>query len=260
MPWTPIPSPWASQVMATHTSSPFMHPLSGRKPKTLFGRSDICAISIPLPAGCGATHTRPVTRGVPAKIFKLECEPCEAHLRGDRKPRILKYQIDKNTGQSIRQERVPDSSDLWSSTQDTTPLTPDEERTNATRTERGRMQIEMIQALASIRATGIHIPPEALFLLEREIPEGILRGTMVCANGHDVVAGLKFCGECGIGMNVKAAIEPAGDDSDDEPSAVDLTRLHPQTLRKMCRERDLPDKGSKDALISRLQSAEKVAA
>jgi hypothetical protein len=28
----------------------------------------------------------------------------------------------------------------------------------------------------------------------------------------------------------------------------------------MCRERDLPDKGSKDTLIERLQSAEKVAA
>jgi hypothetical protein len=194
-----------------------------------------------------------VTHGAPAKVFKLSCPPCESYLKGDGKAKKLVYQIDKNTGQSIRQERVPDSSDLWSSTQDTTPLTPDEERTNATRTERGRMQIEMIQALASIRATGIHIPPEALFLLEREIPEGILRGTMVCANGHDVVAGLKFCGECGIGMNVKAAIGPAGDE--DEPVVVDLTLLHPQTLRKMCRERDLPDKGSKDVLVGRLEAA-----
>ena len=198
-----------------------------------------------------------MTRGVPAKIFKLECDPCEAHLRGDRKPKKLVYQIDKNTGQSIRQERVADSDSMWSSTPDTIPLTPDEERTNATRTERGRMQIEMLQALASIKAAGINVPPEAMYLLERELPEGVLRGTMVCANGHDVVAGLKFCGECGIGMGVRAAIEPA---DDDEPVAVDLGLLHPQTLRKMCRERELPDKGSKDVLIGRLQDAEKVAA
>ena len=57
-------------------------------------------------------------------------------------------------------------------TPDTIPLTPDEERTNTTRQERGRMQIEMIQALAAMRATGIQVPAEAMWLLEREIPEG----------------------------------------------------------------------------------------
>jgi hypothetical protein len=224
----------------------------------LFARSDVCAISIPTSAGgCGATHSRPVTHGAPAKVFQLECGPCESYLKGDRKPKILKYQIDKNTGQSIRQERVPDGDSLWSSTPDTVPLTPDEERTNTTRTERGRMQIEMLQALASIRATGINVPPEALYLLERELPEGVLKGTVLCANSHDNVAGAKFCAECGVAMNVRGAIGPSGED---EPAAVDLGLLHPQTLRKMCRERDLPDKGSKDVLIGRLQAAEKVAA
>jgi hypothetical protein len=224
----------------------------------LYARSDVCSISIPVQAGgCGVQHIRSITRGAPAKTFKLECGPCESVLKGDRKPKILRYQIDKNTGQSIRQERVPDSSDLWSSTPDTVPLTPDEERTNTTRTERGRMQIEMLQALASIRATGINVPPEALYLLERELPEGVLKGTVLCANSHDNVAGAKFCAECGVAMNVRGAIGPSGED---EPAAVDLTLLHPQTLRKMCRERDLPDKGSKDALIGRLQAAEKVAA
>ena len=36
---------------------------------------------------------------------------------------------------------------------------------------------------------------------------------------------------------------------------MDLGRLHPQTLRKRCRDAGLPDKGSKDALIGRLQAA-----
>ena len=95
------------------------------------------------------------------------------------------------------------------------------------------MQIEMIQALAAMRATGIQVPAEAMWLLEREIPEGVLRGTVVCANGHDNPAGVKFCGECGVSMAARGAIAPP----EDEPAAVDLGRLHPQTLRKMCRER-----------------------
>ena len=111
------------------------------------------------------------------------------------------------------------------------------------------MQIEMIQALAAMRSTGIQVPAEALWLLEREIPEGVLKGTVVCANGHDNATGLKFCGECGVSMATRGAIAPP-----EEPE-IDLGRLHPQTLRKMCRERDLPDKGSKDVLIGRLQAA-----
>ena len=138
---------------------------------------------------------------------------------------------------------------MWSSTPDSVPLTPDEDRTNTTRSERGRMQIEMIQALAAMRSTGIQVPPEALWLLEREIPEGVLKGTVVCAEGHDNAAGVKFCAECGMSMAARGAMPPR-----QEPE-VDLGRLQPQTLRKMCRERDLPDKGSKDVLIGRLQAA-----
>ena len=221
----------------------------------LYARSDVCAISLPLPNGCGATHTRPVTRGVPAKIFKLECPKCESVLRGDGKQKILRYHIDPKTGQTVRQERVADSDPMWSSTPDTIPLTPDEDRTNTTRQERGRMQIEMIQALAAMRATGIQVPPEAMWLLEREIPEGVLRGTVVCAEGHDNAAGTKFCSECGISMAARGAIGRAGDDTGLDDVVVDLSLLHPQTLRKMCRERELPDTGSKDVLIGRLQAA-----
>ena len=190
--------------------------------------------------------------GAPAKTFKLDCpDHCEPYLRGDRRQKKLVYQIDSKTGQTVRQERVADADPMFSSTPDTTPLTPDEERTNTTRQERGRMQIEMIQALAAMRATGIQVPPEAMWLLEREIPEGVLRGTVLCANQHDNPAGLKFCGECGVSMAARGAIAPP----EDEPAAVDLGRLHPQTLRKMCRDAKLPDRGSKDDLIGRLQAA-----
>jgi hypothetical protein len=223
----------------------------------LFARSDVCAVNIPVVSGgCGREggHSRPVINGAPVKVWKLECPECESVLKGDRKPKILKYQVNPQTGQAVRQERIADASDLWSSTADTIPLTPDEERTNKTRTERGRMQIEMLQALAAIRATGINVPAEALYLLESELPEGVLKGTVVCANNHDVPAGLKFCGECGVSMAARGAIGSGQEDPQDEP-VVDLGRLHPQTLRKMCRDRELPDKGSKDILIGRLQAA-----
>ena len=219
----------------------------------LYARSDVMSVSIPTESGgCGQGHSRPVIKGAPTRTFKLDCPPCEAYLRGDRKQKILKYQINAKTGQAVRQERIADADPMWSSTPDTIPLTPDEDRTNTTRTERGRMQIEMIQALAATRAAGIQVPAEAMWLLEREIPEGVLRGTVLCASGHDNAAGAKFCAECGMSMAARGAIEPA---TAREPAVVDLTRLHVQSLRKMCRERDLPDKGSKDQLIGRLQAA-----
>ncbi len=219
-----------------------------------YARSDVMSVNIPSASGgCGRPggHSRPVIKGAPVKVWKLECPQCESVLSGAGKPKLLKYQIDKNTGQTVRQERVVDADDRWSSTPDTIPLTPDEERTNTTRQERGRMQIEMIQALAAMRATGIQVPPEAMWLLEREIPEGVLRGTVLCANQHDNPAGVKYCGECGVSMAARGVIAPP----EDEPAAVDLGRLHPQTLRKMCRDAKLPDKGSKDDLIGRLQAA-----
>ena len=230
----------------------------------LYARSDVMSVSVPVGSGgCGRPggHSRPVIKGAPAKIFKLDCPPCESFLKGDRKPRILKYHIDAKTGQSVRQERIADQDPMWSSTPDTIPLTPDEDRTNTTRQERGRMQIEMIQALAAMRSTGIQVPPEAMWLLEREIPEGVLKGTVVCANGHDNPAGAKFCMECRVSMATRGAIASFNVHEDGQISMppeqpeIDLGRLHPQTLRKMCRERDLPDRGSKDVLIGRLQAA-----
>jgi hypothetical protein len=187
---------------------------------------------------------------VAAKTFSITCEPCETYLRGDRKPKKLVYETDKRTGQTIRQARVADSDPMWSSTPDTIPQTPDEERVNAVRQERGAQQIQMIQALAALRGTGIDIPSEAMWLLERELPAGVLRGTVVCANSHDVPAGSAFCPQCGVSMATRGAIAPP-----DEPAAVDLGRLHVATLRKRCRDAGLPDKGSKDALIGRLEAA-----
>ena len=218
---------------------------------TLYARSDLACITIPSTSGgCNSMHSRPVVKGAPAKVWALNCPPCESVLRGDGRPQTLVYETNPKTGQPVRQQRVPDADDRWSSTPDTVPLTPDESRTNEVRSERGRMQIEMLQALAALRSTGIDVPPEAMWLLERELPAGVLQGTVVCLNGHDVPGGSAFCPQCGASMSARAAVEAP------EPT-VDLSRLHPQTLRKMCRDHKppLPDKGSRDVLIQRLQAA-----
>ena len=57
--------------------------------------------------GCGASHSREVTRGVPAKTFSITCPPCEAYLRGDRKQKILKYQTDKRPGRQSGRNASP---------------------------------------------------------------------------------------------------------------------------------------------------------
>ena len=225
---------------------------------TMWGRSDISLISIPAPDGCGAQHTKEVTRGVPAKHIRVDCEPCEAWLSGARKPRVLKYHIDSKTGQAIRQERVADAEAGWSSTIDTVPLTPDEERTRGLKLEKGENQLRALESLLALKAGGIDLTsrPEVLFYLQESgLPSDTLRalkGSIVCANGHDAEAGVKFCPECGVSMAARGAIAPP---EPDEPAPVDLGRLHVQSLRKMARDRGLPDRGSKDDLIGRLQAA-----
>jgi hypothetical protein len=215
---------------------------------TLFARSDVMCVAVPVASGgCGQNHSRPVISGVPVKTWKLECGPCETYLKGGRRG-VVQSPISKSKPGPLM-FGVVDGNPMFSSTPETAPLTPDEERTDATRRERGRAQVELLQALASVRATGLDIPPEAMWLLEKELPAGVLHGTVVCVNSHDVPAGSKFCPECGASMAARASLAAAGEPDE---AALDLGLLHPQTLKKLCRERGLPDSGSKDELIQRL--------
>lgn len=212
--------------------------------------------------GCGASHSREVTRGVPAKHFKIDCGPCEAYLKGDHRPRKLVYQTDKKTGRVTHQERVADSDPHWSSTPDTVALTPDQEKTQQIRIERGEQQLRALESIATLTKAGVSFrdrPDVLFFLREQQLPEDILQGTLLCADGHDNPSGAKFCKECGMSMAAKAAISSGEDEGEASGAALDLDRLHPQTLKKLCRERHLEDTGTKDELIARL-AAERVAA
>lgn len=218
---------------------------------TLYARSDLMSVAVPVASGgCGDNHSRPVVSGAPAKVWGLKCPPCESYLRGDRKQKKLVYETDPKTGQTLRQARVSDADAMWSSTPETVPLTPDEERSDYRFRETAMAQINAMNALGTAVSNGLQIPPEMMYLLRKQLPaEMLIPGAIVCADGHDNQPGAKFCAQCGVSMAAKAAIS-----SVEEPSAnpVDFGRLHPATLAKMCRKAGLPDKGSKDQLIARL--------
>jgi hypothetical protein len=223
-------------------------------PIALYARSDLACIAIPVETGgCGTSHSRPVFKGAPAKTWKLDCPPCEAVLKGSHKQQKLIYETDRKTGAVLRQVRVPDSDPMWSSTPETVPQTPDEERTHELRIERGEQQLRALESIATLAKAGINFRDREdvlFFLREHQLPEDVIQGAVVCANGHDNPSGAKFCGECGVSMAARGTLPPA-----DAGAPVDLGRLHVQSLRKMCRDAGLPDKGSKDALIGRLQAA-----
>lgn len=217
---------------------------------TLFARRDVCSVSIPVTSGgCGNTHSRPVRDGAPGKEFRLDCPLCEGYLKGDRKQRVLRTTPgNKEAGIPAKQERVADADPMWSSTPDTIPLTPDETQVNHVKKERGEQQLRALESLITLKAAGIDIttrPDLMFFLRESGLTDGMIHGSIVCPNGHDNTAGVKFCGECGVSMNGQQAIEATPDD-------IPLDMLHIATLKKKCRDAGLSDKGKKDELVARL--------
>lgn len=213
----------------------------------LYARSDVMHISIG--GGCGTSHSRPVLNGAPAKEWGLDCPDCEAYLKGSRKPKILKTTPgDPKNNIPSKQERVADCDPHWSSTPESVPLTPDEHRTNATRTQRGSQQIQMIQALAALKTSGVEVPQEAMWLLERELPAGVMKGAAECPEGHENTADAKFCAECGTSM------KPQPEKEQEPQPEIDLYKLGIAALRKMCKERRISDTGGKNELIERLSA------
>ena len=228
-------------------------------PISLYARSDLMSVSIPpTSGGCGETHIRPVTRGVAAKVWKLDCQPCESYLRGDGKRKVIKViPGDKEQGIPSRMEHVADSHPEWSTSPEGIPPTPDEQHVNRVRAERGTHQLQQLQALAALQAAGLSIPDEAMWLLEQNFDKRIIKGRLICANGHETVAGAKHCSECGIAMAAQGAIEASEKDEPEEPdeAPVDIWKLDHNSLRKMCREKGLPSGGKTDTLRQRLKEA-----
>jgi SAP domain len=226
---------------------------------SLYARSDLMSISVPVTSGgCGGSHSRPVNRGAPAKIWQLDCTACESYLRGDKKQKVIHVLPgDKEKGIPGRMVHVADSDPHWSSTPEGIPLTPDEQHIHKIRSERGHEQLQQLQALAALQGAGFTIPPEAQWLLDRNFDARIIKGTILCPTGHENTAGAKFCMECSLPMIDQPAIGASPDVSETPvitTEDIPLGTLHVATLRKKCREKGLDDKGTKDQLISRLET------
>lgn len=226
---------------------------------TLYARSDLMSVSIPVTSGgCGDTHSRPVNNGAPARTWGLDCPDCEAHLRGDKKKKII-HTIpgDKEKGIPARLTHVADADPHWSNAPEGVPLTPDEQHLHKLRAEQGKQQLDMLTAYAALsKVPGLDLKDfhEATWLLNQTLDplkRPRIEGEIVCAEGHGNPASTKFCGECGISMTVQGALT-AGEIKELYQEPDTLVKLHVATLRKMCREKGLSDRGTKAELIKRL--------
>lgn len=208
---------------------------------TMYARSDLSATNLSAAhGGCGQIHTRPAPGGEPVKLWALTCPTCENHLRAD---------------------------PLWSSTVADIPETRDEESEREDYEKRGANDIQTMMALALTRMTGGEVPDTVARMIDGSKLHLPAQVKVLCPpHGHANQPGAKFCAECAAPMRdaTPAASLPAGEPEGREappapraPDAPDrdLASLHPQKLRKMCREKGLDDSGTRPEMLARLQVA-----
>lgn len=218
---------------------------------TVWARNDVCAVSIsPEHGGCGESHTRPVVKGAPVKIWALTCHGgCEDHLRGN---------------------------SLWSGTPEGVPETPDEMNIRLDVERRGQLEQQATMASALNDLAKLGDLPAMIALLAQSMagngPQQLTGQTVqLCRNGHRNPEGTKFCGECGADMNDGVGKAPVAEvtttpeagteqaESTSEPG-IDLTTLDPETarladLKKIADQVGAPTARSKAEQISLIQQA-----
>ena len=119
--------------------------------------------------GCGASHTRPVTRGVPDPNWELVCPQCEEVI-----------------------DRINDPH--WAKTRAEIPETPDEMTKRESLKNQKDRSLEEIQTFAMAKMAGIDI--------DANFQRGPLRGQQtICKNGHHNPSASRFCGECGTSLS-----------------------------------------------------------
>jgi hypothetical protein len=202
---------------------------------TIYARSDVMSVALSAAhGGCGAAHSRPVTHGAPAKVWALDCPPCENHLRSD---------------------------PLWAVMPADLPETPDEVRVREDQEKRGSRDREsqLVDAILAIANSHEKLPDQlaaALATAGSMIPA--ITDTVRCPEGHENTALAKFCGECGRRMD-----EPpiANDDEPAVPhlgapkldlSPADLVRMSVPDLRALATKHGIDATGTKADLIARM--------
>ena len=224
---------------------------------TVWARNDVCAVSIsPDHGGCGESHTRPVVKGAPVKIWALTCHGgCEDHLR---------------------------ESSLWSGTPESVPETPDETNIRLDVERRGQLEHQSTMASALNDLAKLGDLPGAIAHLAQimagNAPQQLAsQPVLLCRNGHRNTPGVKFCGECGADLNdavgKKPVAEVTGGESHGDPETgtqqaetaseprIDLASLDPETtslatLKEIANQVGAPTARSKAEQISLIQQAQ----
>jgi hypothetical protein len=207
---------------------------------TVYARGDLAYKIIPVEGfgGCGLPHGRPVVNGAPAKVWALDCPPCENHLRHDPQ---------------------------WGTTPAEIPETYDETKAREDFDKRGARDKDAILTLALARLAGIGPDelPESLTRMISGVPAHV-PGQMECPQGHGQPAGRKFCAECGSPMHgTPAAAAISAPHKPAEPVAAAQPGKRPARLRDqpkgvlqaLARGRGLDEAGTNAELVTRLSNA-----
>ena len=204
----------------------------------VWARSDVCAVSISQEhGGCGVTHSRPVIKGAPVKVWSLTChDGCEDHLRSD---------------------------PLWSGTPQGIPETPDEVVIREDVEKRGQLEQQRTTAEALHDLAKLGDLPGAIAQLAQimagQQPQQLVSGMdAMCRSGHRNGGDAKFCGQCGVSMGEAVAADrgpalpPAG-----EPVEVpeDLEALSLPELRDVAARLGVKAARSKADQITAIREA-----
>lgn len=139
----------------------------------VYARSDVMTTAISRAhGGCGEVHRRPITQdGEPARVWRLDCQYCQAHLAHD---------------------------PLWSGNEGTIPATPDESTAIENSNTLFSRNRDDIMTMALARLAGL---PEGGLLRGNDTAAAARQALVKCPDGHDNFPGTKFCGECGIRLD-----------------------------------------------------------
>jgi hypothetical protein len=219
---------------------------------TLYSWSANVSTHVPVDAGgCGSSHRRPVVNGAPQHPWGLECPPCEEFLRTH-------------------------NSDQWSTTLSELPETHDEKKSREDYEKRGANDVNTMLALALARMTGGEIPATVAAMVtgnKQHIP-GVIAGTILCVDGHENPAGVKFCNECGAKLDMRdaRALEPPpaqdsngdGDGNGTTPVTAGgrkprLRDMRHADLIELARAQGLDTTGGRVELLDRIRAAKAAA-
>jgi hypothetical protein len=195
-----------------------------------YPRRDLVHVAVsPQDGGCGASHTRPVTHGVPDPDWALICPQCE---------------------------KAVDGNPLWSKTRAEIPETPDETTRRESLKNQKDRNLEEIQTYAMAKMAGIDVDDFHGSSAKKQF--------IRCKNDHSNAPESRYCSECGVSLSSSdepshiivlppGRKEPRAEAVAAEPNgSTDYAKLPVSELRRIADERGIDPAQSKKSLVEAL--------